>query len=62
MRIAVAHPQTPFTRGAETHTERLVEALKHAGHEAEEVVVAGNWYPATELTPPGLVQQTPRAP
>jgi glycosyltransferase involved in cell wall biosynthesis len=50
MRIAVAHPQTPFTRGgAETHTERLVEALRHAGHEAEEVVVAGKWYPATEL-------------
>ena len=50
MRIAVAHPQTPFTRGgAETHTEALVAALKAAGHEAEEVVVAGKWYPATEL-------------
>ena len=54
MRIAVAHPQTPFTRGgAETHTESLLRALKQAGHEAEEVVVAGKWYPATELTPPG---------
>ncbi len=50
MRIAVAHPQTPFTRGgAETHTESLVGALRAAGHEAEEVVVAGKWYPATEL-------------
>jgi glycosyltransferase involved in cell wall biosynthesis len=50
MRIAVAHPQTPFVRGgAETHTESVVAALKEAGHEAEEVVVAGKWYPATEL-------------
>ena len=50
MRIAVVHPQTPFSRGgAETHTEALVAALKAAGHEAEEVVVAGKWYPATEL-------------
>ena len=50
MRIAVAHPQTPFTHGgAETHTETLVRALRAAGHEAEEVVVAGKWYPATEL-------------
>ncbi|HEY7660255.1 MAG TPA: glycosyltransferase family 4 protein [Actinomycetota bacterium] len=50
MRIAVAHPQTPFVHGgAETHTETVVAALKAAGHEAEEVVVAGKWYPATEL-------------
>jgi glycosyltransferase involved in cell wall biosynthesis len=50
MRIAVAHPQTPFVRGgAETHTEALVRALRAAGHEAEEIVVAGKWYPATEL-------------
>ncbi len=50
MRIAVAHPQTPFVRGgAETHTEALVRALRDAGHEAEEVVIAGKWYPATEL-------------
>ena len=50
MRIAVVHPQTPFVRGgAETHTEALVRALREAGHEAEEVVVAGKWYPATEL-------------
>jgi glycosyltransferase involved in cell wall biosynthesis len=50
VRIAVVHPQTPFVRGgAETHTESLVRALVRAGHEAEEVVVAGKWYPATEL-------------
>jgi glycosyltransferase involved in cell wall biosynthesis len=50
LRIAVAHPQTPFVRGgAETHTESVVAALKQAGHEAEEVVVAGKWYPATEV-------------
>jgi glycosyltransferase involved in cell wall biosynthesis len=50
VRIAVVHPQTPFVRGgAETHTEALVRALREAGHEAEEVVVAGKWYPATEL-------------
>jgi glycosyltransferase involved in cell wall biosynthesis len=50
VRIAVAHPQTAFVRGgAETHTEALVKALQHAGHEAEMVTVAGKWYPATEL-------------
>jgi glycosyltransferase involved in cell wall biosynthesis len=50
LRIAVAHAQTPFVRGgAETHTESVVAALKQAGHEAEEVVIAGKWYPATEL-------------
>jgi glycosyltransferase involved in cell wall biosynthesis len=50
VRIAVAHAQTPFVRGgAETHTEALVRALRAAGHDAEEVVVAGKWYPATEL-------------
>jgi glycosyltransferase involved in cell wall biosynthesis len=50
LRIAVAHPQTPFVRGgAETHTESVVAALQRAGHDAEEVVVAGKWYPATEV-------------
>jgi glycosyltransferase involved in cell wall biosynthesis len=50
VRIAVAHPQTPFVRGgAETHTEALTKALREAGHEAEMVTVAGKWYPATEL-------------
>jgi glycosyltransferase involved in cell wall biosynthesis len=50
VRIAVCHPQTPFVKGgAETHTEALVRALKASGHDAELVVVAGKWYPATEL-------------
>ncbi len=50
MRVGVLHPQTPFVRGgAETHTEALVRALNEAGHEAEEINVAGKWYPAAEL-------------
>ncbi len=50
MRIAVLHPQTAFTRGgAELHTESLVRALRESGHEAEQVTIAGKWYPATEL-------------
>ncbi|MEX0755756.1 MAG: glycosyltransferase family 4 protein [Actinomycetota bacterium] len=50
MRVAVVHPQTAFVRGgAETHTEALVRALIEAGHEAEQVTVAGKWYPASEL-------------
>ena len=50
MRIAVLHPQTAFARGgAEVHTEALVRALRAQGHEAEQVTIAGKWYPATEL-------------
>jgi glycosyltransferase involved in cell wall biosynthesis len=50
MRVAVCHPQTPFVRGgAETHAERLVRALREAGHEAELVLIAGKWYPGAEL-------------
>ena len=50
MRLAVLHPQTAFTRGgAELHTESLVRALRESGHEAEQVTIAGKWYPATEL-------------
>jgi glycosyltransferase involved in cell wall biosynthesis len=50
MRIAVLHPQSAFVRGgAENHTESLVRALLAAGHEAEQVTIAGKWYPATEL-------------
>jgi glycosyltransferase involved in cell wall biosynthesis len=50
VRIAVLHPQTAFARGgAEVHTEALVRALREAGHEAEQVTIAGKWYPATEL-------------
>lgn len=50
MRVAVLHPQSAFVRGgAENHTEALVRALIAAGHEAEQVTIAGKWYPATEL-------------
>jgi glycosyltransferase involved in cell wall biosynthesis len=50
VRIAVLHPQTAFARGgAEVHTEALVRALRAQGHEAEQVTIAGKWYPATEL-------------
>jgi glycosyltransferase involved in cell wall biosynthesis len=50
VRIAVLHPQTAFARGgAEVHTEALVRALRDEGHEAEQVTIAGKWYPATEL-------------
>jgi glycosyltransferase involved in cell wall biosynthesis len=50
MRIAVLHAQSAFVRGgAENHTEALVHALLAAGHEAEQVTIAGKWYPATEL-------------
>jgi glycosyltransferase involved in cell wall biosynthesis len=50
MRVGVLHPQTAFVRGgAETHTEALVRALNAAGHEAEQISVAGKWYPASEL-------------
>jgi glycosyltransferase involved in cell wall biosynthesis len=50
MRIAVCHPQTPFVRGgAEVHAERLVLALREAGHDAELVLVAGQWYPGSAV-------------
>jgi glycosyltransferase involved in cell wall biosynthesis len=50
LRIAVLHPQTAFARGgAEVHTEALVRALREQGHEAEQVTIAGKWYPAAEL-------------
>jgi glycosyltransferase involved in cell wall biosynthesis len=50
MRVAVLHPQAAFVRGgAEAHTEALVRALRAAGHEADQVTIAGKWYPATEL-------------
>jgi len=50
VRVAVLHPQTPFSRGgAELHAESLVRALRESGHEAEQVTIAGKWYPATEL-------------
>jgi glycosyltransferase involved in cell wall biosynthesis len=50
MRIAVCHPQTPFTRGgAEMHMEGLVRALREAGHEVDVVAIPFKWYPPGEL-------------
>lgn len=50
MRVAICHPNTPFSRGgAEAHTESLVEALREAGHDADIVRVPFKWYPPTEL-------------
>ena len=50
MRIAVCHPHTPFARGgAELHTERLVVALRDAGHDVDVVSLPFKWYPPTEL-------------
>jgi glycosyltransferase involved in cell wall biosynthesis len=50
MRIAVCHPQVPFsTGGAEAHVNALAEALRHAGHEAEVVTLPYKWYPPEEL-------------
>jgi glycosyltransferase involved in cell wall biosynthesis len=50
MRIAVCHPQVPFsTGGAETHVQALAGALREAGHEAEVVTLPYKWYPPEEL-------------
>lgn len=50
MRIAVCHPQTPFSRGgAEMHTEGLATALAEAGHDVEIVGVPFKWYPPSEI-------------
>lgn len=50
MRIAVCHPQTPFTRGgAEMHMEGLVAALRGAGHDVDVVGIPLKWYPPAEL-------------
>jgi glycosyltransferase involved in cell wall biosynthesis len=50
MRIAVCHPQVPFsTGGAEAHVHALAEALRQAGHQAEVVTLPYKWYPPEEL-------------
>jgi glycosyltransferase involved in cell wall biosynthesis len=50
MRIAVCHPQTPFTRGgAEMHMEGLVAALRQAGHDVDVVGIPFKWYPPQEI-------------
>lgn len=50
MRVALCHPQTPFSRGgAEMHTEGLARALEAAGHEVDIVQAPFKWYPPAEL-------------
>ncbi|MGH2684245.1 MAG: glycosyltransferase family 4 protein [Actinomycetota bacterium] len=50
MRIAICHPQTPFSRGGgEYHTEGLARALREAGHEVDILPIPFKWYPANEL-------------
>ena len=50
MRIAVLHPQAAFVRGgAEAHAQALVRALDKAGHEADLVTIAWQWFPPVRL-------------
>ena len=50
MRIAVLHPQAAFVRGgAEAHAQALVRALQEAGHEADLVTIAWQWFPPARL-------------
>ena len=50
MRVAICHPQVPFTLGgAEAHVRRLDRALKEAGHEADIVSVPFTWHPPSQL-------------
>lgn len=50
MRIAICHPQTPFSRGGgEFHTEGLAAALREAGHDVDILPIPFKWYPPSEL-------------
>jgi glycosyltransferase involved in cell wall biosynthesis len=50
MRIAICHPQTPFSRGGgEFHTEGLAGALREAGHDVDILPIPFKWYPPSEL-------------
>ena len=50
MRIAICHPQTPFSRGGgEYHTEGLAAALRADGHDVDILPVPFKWYPPSEL-------------
>jgi glycosyltransferase involved in cell wall biosynthesis len=50
MRIAICHPQTPFSRGGgEYHTEGLAGALRDAGHDVDILPIPFKWYPPSEL-------------
>jgi glycosyltransferase involved in cell wall biosynthesis len=50
VRIAICHPQTPFSRGGgEFHTEGLARALRAAGHDVDILPIPFKWYPPEEL-------------
>ncbi|MGH2663070.1 MAG: glycosyltransferase family 4 protein [Actinomycetota bacterium] len=50
MRIAICHPQTPFSRGGgEYHTEGLARGLREVGHDVDILPIPFKWYPPTEL-------------
>jgi glycosyltransferase involved in cell wall biosynthesis len=50
MRIAICHPQTPFSRGGgEYHTEGLAGGLRDAGHDVDILPIPFKWYPPSEL-------------
>lgn len=50
MRIAICHPQTPFSRGGgEYHTEGLAAALRDDGHDVDILPIPFKWYPPQEL-------------
>ena len=50
MKIAICHPQTPFSRGGgEFHTEGLASALRESGHEVDILPIPFKWYPPAEL-------------
>jgi glycosyltransferase involved in cell wall biosynthesis len=56
VRIAVCHPQVPFSRGgAEVLAESLVEELRTRNHEVELVTVPFNWYPGAQVLRNALV-------
>jgi glycosyltransferase involved in cell wall biosynthesis len=56
VRIAVCHPQVPFSRGgAELLAESLVEELRARDHEAELVTVPFKWYPGARVLRNALV-------
>jgi glycosyltransferase involved in cell wall biosynthesis len=56
VRIAVCHPQVPFSRGgAEVLAETLVHELRARSHETELVTVPFKWYPGAQVLRNALV-------
>jgi glycosyltransferase involved in cell wall biosynthesis len=50
VRVVVAAPQVPFTRGgAEIFADKLVDELRARDHEAELVTVPFKWYPGEQV-------------